>query len=308
MGRGGGRRREIVNPGHALIARIRGGRDAGRFAVTYLRDRMTDRESITMMSLVRAAGFVVGLLIVAPASAQIYLPTNLPANTVIGNLGGVGGPGSAVTMSELATALSNQGSTSPDGTIRSNVSGAPATARDNTITAVLDKLFGTTQGSIVYRGSTQWQSLPPGSAGQFLSSGGVGANPSWASLPSSGLSASLGADVNLNSIGSYFQGPSIAQGTTGTWFVTATASLLDTSGAAGMNCRISDGTTIVTSSRTGTPSANAMVSFSMSGIATSPAGNLRLECADTTNAAGIMKFNASGNSKDTSITAVRIGG
>lgn len=113
-----------------------------------------------MKILIRSVGLF-AWLIAAPASGQIYLPTNLPANTVIGNLRGIGAPRSAVTMSELATALSNQGSTSPDGTMRSNVSGAPATARDNTITAVLDKLFGATQGSLVYRGSTQWQSLPP---------------------------------------------------------------------------------------------------------------------------------------------------
>ncbi|MET4345507.1 hypothetical protein [Bradyrhizobium sp. RT9a] len=247
-------------------------------------------------------------LLVSSASAQIYFPVPLPAHTVIGNLNGVGGPANAVTMSELAAALSNNSGSVPDGTIRSNISGAPAEPTDNSISGVLDKLLGSTQGSIIYRGAgaSGWRSLSPGTAGQFLATGGASANPSWASLPLSGLNASLGADVSLSSIGGYFQGPSIAQGTAGIWFVTATAGVLDTSGAAGMNCRISDGITVVTSVRTGTAGANAMTSLSLSGVITSPSGNLRLECADTTNAAGVMKFNASGNSKDTSITAVRI--
>lgn len=262
-----------------------------------------------MKGLVRTVALAAGLLIVAPANAQIYLPTNLPPYTLVGNLKGKAGPGYATTIQELATALDNQGITSPSGTIRSNISGAPATSTDNTITAVLDKQFGTVQGSIVYRGSDAagWSGLPPGTAGQFLATAGANANPSWSNLPISGLSASLGADVNLNSVGAYFAGPSIAQGAAGTWFVTATATVLDTAVAAGMNCRITDGITIVTSARAGTSAATAPVAIALSGVITSPSGNLRLECADTTATTGILKFNATGLSKDTTITAIKIG-
>ncbi|WP_426608651.1 hypothetical protein [Bradyrhizobium sp. McL0616] len=262
-----------------------------------------------MKNLIRGVGFFVGLLYVAPASAQIYLPTNLPPYTLVGNLRGIGAPGYAVTMSELATALNNQGVTSPDGTIRSNISGAPGPAADNTISAVLDKLFGTTQGTVIYRGTNTagWSALPPGPAGQFLSTNGPNANPSWANLPISGLSNSLGADVSLNSIGAYFAGPSITQGTSGTWSVTATATVLDTAGAASFNCRITDGINVVASSRSASVAASASVSISLSGLITSPAANLRLECADTSNTGGFMKANASGSLHDTMITAIRLG-
>lgn len=40
-------------------------------------------------------------------------------------------------------------------------------------------LGGTTQGAILYRGGSGWVTLAPGTAGQFLQSGGPAANPSW---------------------------------------------------------------------------------------------------------------------------------
>lgn len=80
--------------------------------------------------------------------------------------------GTAVANAELATVA--------DGTIKSNISGGAAAPSDNTITAVLDKLFGTTQGSIVYRGASGWSALAPGTSGYLLKTNGASANPSWA--------------------------------------------------------------------------------------------------------------------------------
>lgn len=48
-----------------------------------------------------------------------------------------------------------------------------------TVTALLDAAFGSTQGSILYRNATVWTMLGPGTAGQKLTSGGPAANPSW---------------------------------------------------------------------------------------------------------------------------------
>lgn len=48
------------------------------------------------------------------------------------------------------------------------------------ISAFLDWL-GSTQGEIVYRGSTAWTVLQPGTVGQVLKTGGPSANPSWGS-------------------------------------------------------------------------------------------------------------------------------
>jgi hypothetical protein len=37
-----------------------------------------------------------------------------------------------------------------------------------------------------------------------------------------------------------------------------------------------------------------------------PAANIRISCKDISSTPGAMKFNASGNSKDSTLTAVRI--
>ena len=48
------------------------------------------------------------------------------------------------------------------------------------LSALLDTMAASpTQGSIAYRDASVWKALAPGAAGQVLSSGGAGANPSW---------------------------------------------------------------------------------------------------------------------------------
>lgn len=66
-----------------------------------------------------------------------------------------------------------------DGTISSNISGAPANPTNNLISAVLDYLLGSTRGSIAFRGAAGWTSLPPGTAGSVLTTHGAGADPTW---------------------------------------------------------------------------------------------------------------------------------
>ena len=43
--------------------------------------------------------------------------------------------------------------------------------------------IGATQGDILYRSATAWTRLAAGTAGQFLQTGGAGANPSWTAAP-----------------------------------------------------------------------------------------------------------------------------
>lgn len=69
-------------------------------------------------------------------------------------------------------------------TIISNVSGVTASPAANTLTQVLDSAASNAQGSILYRGASNWSALAPGTAGQVLTTGGASANPSWgASTP-----------------------------------------------------------------------------------------------------------------------------
>jgi hypothetical protein len=64
--------------------------------------------------------------------------------------------------------------------------------------AAVDAAFGSVQGEILYRNATVWTVLAPGAAGQFLETGGAGADPSWASpsgfaLNSAAVDAAFGA-------------------------------------------------------------------------------------------------------------------
>ena len=239
-----------------------------------------------------------------------------------------------VTNPQLATAA--------DGTIKSNISGGATAPIDNTISAVLDKLLGTTRGSIAYRGAAAWTSLAPGTSGFALKSNGPGADPSYqaagsgtvtsvgltntygltvtgspvtgagnlnAELNVTRLTSSLGADVALSSVTStYTAGPSVAQGSTGVWFASGTVSLTDTAVGVIPYCRLTDGTNIVASTgMNALGAAGARASLSLSGVFTSPPGNIRIECANqAATATSAFRFNMTGNSKDNTITAIRL--
>lgn len=56
----------------------------------------------------------------------------------------------------------------------------------STLTALLDALLGSAQGTIAYRGAASWAGLAPGTSGRFLQTQGAGANPAWADGGSGG--------------------------------------------------------------------------------------------------------------------------
>jgi len=120
------------------------------------------------------------------------------------------------------------------------------------------------------------------------------------------LTNSLGANVALNNTSNYFDGPSVAQGSTGTWWVSGTITANDTAGAANIQCKLWDGTTVIASGQASISAVNLSVSFGLSGFITSPAGNLRISCKDAASTSGNLLFNASGNSKDSTVSAFRI--
>jgi len=114
------------------------------------------------------------------------------------------------------------------------------------------------------------------------------------------FSASLGADVTLAA--GYTDGPSIAQGTVGTWMANGTVTLTDTAGAT-YACKLWDGTTVISSGQA-TAAAAATITMTLSGAMTTPAGNIKISCKDA--ATGKILFNASGNAKDSTVSAVRV--
>ena len=64
--------------------------------------------------------------------------------------------------------------------IAGNVSGQPMVC--DTLSAMMDSAFGSAQGDILYRNSTVWTVLAPGSSGQALTTQGASANPQWATV------------------------------------------------------------------------------------------------------------------------------
>lgn len=120
------------------------------------------------------------------------------------------------------------------------------------------------------------------------------------------VTSSLGADVAVNNTANYFDGPSIAQGSTGTWFVSGKVTVLDSVGAATFFAKLWDGTTVIDSGAYTTGGANFNGSFALSGYITAPTGNLRISVRDISSNSGVIKFNQTGNSKDSTITAYRV--
>jgi hypothetical protein len=142
---------------------------------------------------------------------------------------------------------------------------------------------------------------PPNTASVMVPNGG------GSSVLPTPITNSLGADVNLSSITTYFDGPSVAQGTVGTWFASGTVTFTDTVAAAALvDCKLWDGTTVIASGENRITAATAGTSMSLSGFLATPAANIRISCKDLSATTGKIQFNATGNSKDSTITVYRI--
>jgi len=127
-----------------------------------------------------------------------------------------------------------------------------------------------------------------------------------ATLLLSPITNSLVADVLLNNTANFFDGPSVAQGTSGIWYASGTVTVLDTTAGGIFQAKLWDGTTVIATSGVLTPQASNQASISLSGFLSSPAGNLRISVKDINSANGKILSNIAGT-KDSTITAIRIG-
>jgi len=142
-----------------------------------------------------------------------------------------------------------------------------------------------------------------------ISDGGTGNNKNVSGNESRiGLSTvtnTLGGAVNLNNTANFFDGPSVAQGTVGTWFASGTVTI---AGNVGDNiiCKLWDATTIIASASyvqaSGAATRNSM---SLSGSLTSPAANIRISCRDVTSTSGTIAQSDGLNNTASVLTALR---
>jgi hypothetical protein len=134
--------------------------------------------------------------------ASIQIPNLTAATTVSGaeQMEAVqGGSSVRVTIQQIANLAGSQyGLTAiASGNILGNISGVSAIPVGNTLTAYMDNAFGTTQGAIVYRGTTNWQSLNPGVLGQALTTNGPNADPQYRDFSGGGTVLQITAGTNL---------------------------------------------------------------------------------------------------------------
>jgi hypothetical protein len=139
----------------------------------------------------------------------------------------------------------------------------------------------------------------------LLISNGPGAITSTVAL--NFVTSTLGANVNLTNTSTFFDGPSVSTVVnTGTWLVTAGVTISDTTTAnAAFTFKLWDGTTVFASGVQTNPN-NTAESYTMTGVTTNPAGNLRLSVEDRSTVNGQIRSNATGLGTDSHIEATRI--
>lgn len=145
-------------------------------------------------------GLFLALLATLPAQAQQSIKVK---DATVTSLAGVAGNcvhadvngKLGVTGTDCASGLASIA----DKRILANISGGSAAPVANTFSDILDAAITcSTQGDIIYRGSSGWSCLAPGTSTQFLKSGGAAANVSWATPSGGGNVTGPGSSTTHN--------------------------------------------------------------------------------------------------------------
>lgn len=165
----------------------------------------------------------------------------------------------------------------------------------------------TTSGSTTSGTVTQVNTGSGLTGGPITTTGTISLLSSVGTVSLTTLTNSISSDVALSNTANFFDGPSVAQGTSGVWLAVGNVGVTDTAGAANIIAKMWDGTTVVDAGSLFMSLANVHGTISLSGILTNPSSNIKISCKDITSVSGLITSNFSGTSKDSTLTAVRIG-
>jgi len=109
-------------------------------------------------------------------------------------------------------------------------------------------------------------------------------------------------------IGTLYTGPSVAQGTAGTWFASGQVTVGSSGGGDNFDAILWDGTTVIDSCRFTTTSVSGgyVAAVTLSGVLANPAGNIRISVRCGSRTDNTINYNASSYTKDSTLTAIRI--
>jgi hypothetical protein len=142
----------------------------------------------------------------------------------------------------------------------------------------------------------------PGQSVRIISDGTNYQTAFKPSLPA--LTNSVASNVSLSNASNYFDGPSVAQGNSGTWMASGNVTITD-GGVTNGVCKLWDGTTVIDSSGGQVPAASGAVNIHLSGYLASPANNIKISCKWTSTTA-VIAANFTGSAKDSTISAYQI--
>lgn len=143
-----------------------------------------------------------------------------------------------------------------------------------------------------------WLDLPASAIQSFLTT----------ALPLTTAQNTLGGDVTMTNASQFYDGPSMAQGASGKWFVTGGVNVVNSSNTQ-FTVKLWDGTTVFDSKIYGfnTTAGSGSDSYCpVSAICASPAANLKISVSSN-NTGSTIKANASGAAKDSQIFGLLIG-